>query len=349
MNVLSLFDGMSCGQIALQKANINVNKYFSSEIDQYAIQITQAHYPNTIQLGDITKWRDWDIDLGTIDLILAGFPCQAWSIAGKQKGSDDLRGKLVHDLLDIWEEIKKVNPNVKFLFENVKMKKEFLDYINNLFGVKPILINSALVSAQQRKRYYWTNIGNITQPENKHIYLKNVIESEFTDSDKSYTIDNNYAKGGDLEQYFIKKRRQLFFNQNLKLLIPFNETFYDGNFQKWLKKKNIQFLINKKYVIDVNETICPSRANKYRLSHIKGLNDKSRCLTTSCGSIQNAGGTGIYRNGVYRKLLPVECERLQTVPENYTKYVSNTQRYKMLGNGWTVDIITHILSFIVKD
>jgi len=210
MNVLSLFNGMSFGKMALNTLGVTVDKYYSSEIDKYANQATQAMFPDTIQLGDITKWNDWDVDLGDIDLLLAGFPCQAWSMAGKQKGDDDPRGALVHDLIAIWQEInitrelQGVGP-VKFMFENVKMKKEFLDYINDLFGVEPICINSALVSAQNRKRYYWANIGEVKQPEDKNIMPCDVIEYGVVDRDKSYCIDANYWKGTNIEQYIKKK------------------------------------------------------------------------------------------------------------------------------------------------
>jgi len=129
MIVLSLFDGISCGQVALQRAGIKVANYYASEIDKHAINVTQYNHPNTIQLGDITEWRKWDIDWSSIDILLAGFPCQAWSVAGKQQGDNDPRGALVHELIAIWNRVKLVNPNLKFLFENVRMKKGFWDIL----------------------------------------------------------------------------------------------------------------------------------------------------------------------------------------------------------------------------
>jgi len=151
MNVLSLFNGMGFGAMALETLGVKVDNYYSSEIDKYANQAANALFPDTIQIGDVTKWREWNIDLGDIDLLIAGFPCQAWSMAGKQEGDDDPRGALVHDLIDIWKSINRSREAygklpVKFMFENVKMKRNFLDYINNLFDVEPICINSALVS-----------------------------------------------------------------------------------------------------------------------------------------------------------------------------------------------------------
>jgi len=171
MNVLSLFDGLSGAQLALTKAGIKVSRYYSSEIDKYAIQIAQKNYPDTIQLGDITKWECWDLDLSRIDLIVAGFPCQSWSVAGKQQGDADTRGALVHDLIALWKEVARLNPSVKFLFENVKMKNEYINYLNNLFEVEPIMINSSLVSAQNRKRLYWTNIPDVKQPKDTGEYI----------------------------------------------------------------------------------------------------------------------------------------------------------------------------------
>jgi site-specific DNA-cytosine methylase len=212
-NVLSLFDGMSCGQIALTRCGIKYENYFASEIDKHAIKVTQANYSDTIQLGDVTKWKEWN--LPRIDLLIAGSPCQGFSFAGKQLNFDDPRSKLFFEFVDI---LKFYKPK-HFLLENVKMKKEFQHVISDALGVEPVEINSSLVSAQNRKRLFWCN---------------------------------------------------------------------------WPVKDN----------------------------------------TFLCR----------IENGVLlaRKLTPIECERLQTVPDNYTNHVSNTQRYKMLGNGWTVDVICHI-------
>lgn len=167
MNVLSLFDGISCGQVALERAGISVGKYYASEVDKYAISITQKNYPDTIQFGDVTKWREWDIDWSTIDLIQGGSPCQGFSFAGKQLNFDDPRSKLFFVFADILDHARKHNPDVRFLLENVRMKQEYQDVISERLGVKPVMINSALVSAQNRVRLYWTNIGEIEQPEDR--------------------------------------------------------------------------------------------------------------------------------------------------------------------------------------
>ena len=156
MNVLSLFDGMSCGQIALKRAGISFGKYFASEVDKHAITVTQANHPETVQMGDVTLWRDWDIDWSSIGLIMGGSPCQGFSFAGKGLAFDDPRSKLFFVFVDIVNHVKSVNPNVKFLLENVRMKKEHLSVITGALRVEPIFINSALVSAQNRQRFYWT-------------------------------------------------------------------------------------------------------------------------------------------------------------------------------------------------
>jgi len=298
LNVLSLFDGISTGRIALHRANIPVNKYYASEIDKYAIMVSNDNWHDIEQLGDILKWKDWNINWAEIDLLLGGFPCQSWSVAGGQQGDKDPRGALLWVMLDIFNHIKSLNPEVKFLFENVKMKKEFIDYINNAIGVTPILIDSALVSAQRRKRLYWTNIPDITQPEDRNIKLVDIIENGMVDRDKSFCIDASYFKGGNLKSYFEKNRRQLVFN-------------YSSS----------------------------GRGN----GKVEGrftYADKSLTLTATGAS--NRSFTGVVEDFVYRKLTPIECERLQTISDEYSSIISNTQRYKCLGNAWTVDVIVHI-------
>ena len=172
MNVLSLFDGMSCGQIALQQLGIKVDNYYASEIDKYCIQITQKNFPNTIQIGDVCDVKG--ADLPKIDLIMGGSPCQGFSFAGKQLAFDDPRSKLFFEFVRL---VKECQPKY-FLLENVRMKKEFLAIISEHLGVEPVCINSALVSAQNRVRYYWTNIPNVELPEDKGIVLKDILEND---------------------------------------------------------------------------------------------------------------------------------------------------------------------------
>lgn len=306
MNVLSLFDGMSCGQLALQRAGIQVENYFAAEIDKYAIKVTQANFPDTVQLGDVTN-VDPD-SLPQIDLLIGGSPCQGFSFAGKQLNFDDPRSKLFWEYVRL---LKALKPKY-FLLENVKMKKESMDVITKALGVEPIFINSNLVSAQNRQRYYWTNIPVSKLPDDKGIVLADILEDGHVDRDKSHCIDANYFKGGNLKSYFEKHRRQLVFSKDGMCHVG------DAG-------------ISDKYAY-VNRVYHPS--------------GKGPSLVASDGGhLQPKISKGTTE---YRKLTPLECERLQTVPEGYTDHVSNTQRYKMLGNGWTVDVVAHVLQGLVK-
>ena len=211
ITVLSLFNGCEGASMALGEAGIPVNKMYASEIDKFANKAAQLLFPDTIHLGDITKWDTWEDDYGVdfsdVDLLMAGFPCQAWSMAGKQKGDNDPRGALVHDLLDIWGYIKTLNPKLKIMFENVAMKKEFMDYINNLFGVKPVMINAALVTAQNRKRNYWMN-WEVNQPEDLGILLKDIIEGGTAEREKPLCVTTRIA-GATEKRYLEKSQRQM--------------------------------------------------------------------------------------------------------------------------------------------
>ena len=175
MNILSLFDGISVGYLALQRAGVEVNKYYASEIDEYAIQVSEKNYPDIIRLGDVQDWKRWDIDWSSIDLLIGGSPCQGFSFAGKQLNFEDERSKLFFEYVDILNHLKAVNPDIKFLLENVRMKKEYQDIITEHLGVQPVMIDSTLVSAQRRKRVYWTNIADIKPPCDKGILLKDIV------------------------------------------------------------------------------------------------------------------------------------------------------------------------------
>jgi len=306
MNVLSLFDGMSCGQLALERAGIPIDNYFAAEIDKYAIKVTQANFPNTVQLGDVTA-VDPD-SLPDIDLLIGGSPCQGFSFAGKQLNFDDPRSKLFWEYVRL---LKALKPKY-FLLENVKMKKESMDVITEALGVEPVFINSNLVSAQNRQRYYWTNIPVDKLPDDKGIVLADILEDGHVDRDKSHCIDANYFKGGNLKSYFEKHRRQLVFSKDGMCHVG------DAG-------------ISDKYAY-VNRVYHPS--------------GKGPSLVASDGGhLQPKVSKGTTE---YRKLTPLECERLQTVPEGYTNHVSNTQRYKMLGNGWTVDVVSHIMKGLTQ-
>lgn len=310
MNVLSLFDGMSCGQIALNKLGVKYEKYFACEIDKYAIKVTQNNFPDTIQLGDVTKLKA--NALPKIDLLMGGSPCQGFSLAGKQLNFNDERSKLFFEYVRLLKEIREINPNVKFLLENVKMKKEYVNIINEQLGVVGKFINSKLKSAQNRQRWYWTNIDFNSNIEDSGIVLSEILEQKVH------------------EKYFIKSGR-------LNWLKSFGD----------LKEKNgyVAFNPTKAKCLTVrgepswNTTYILQWPHGANLGGLRALDGKCPAMTTSSWPANNL----LLNEGTVRKLTPVECERLQTVPDNYTNFVSDSQRYKMLGNGWTVDIIVEIL------
>lgn len=309
MNVLSVFDGMSCAQIALDRMGAKVNTYFASEVDKYAIQVTQANFPNTVQLGCIT---DVDAeDLPEIDLLVGGSPCQGFSFAGHQLNFTDERSKLFFQYVRLLNSVK---PKY-FLLENVLMKKEYQDVISSMLGVEPVMINSTFFSAQNRKRLYWTNIPVDMNIADKGIKLSDIIEEGAVDRDKSFCIDYNYWKGTTIEQYIKKHRRQVVFTE-----------------RRTDRAKQIRREYRQKYGRD----FCPRREKEM----VPRKDGKANCLTATFSIKEH---TLIDEKLHYRKLTPIECERLQTVKDNYTNHVSNTQRYKMLGNGMTVDVIVHIL------
>lgn len=288
MKILSLFDGISCGRVALERAGIPVEVYYASEIEQKPIEISKKNYPDIIQLGDVTKiTKDM---VGEIDLICGGSPCQSFSNAGNRAGFDGKSGLF-------WEFarlVKEIQPKY-FLLENVKMKQEWQDIISAELGVKPVEINSSLVSGQSRKRLYWTNIPNVKQPEDKNIYLTDILQQEV--DDKYYLTESQIKT---INRNFGSKGKTIHLNDSL-----------------------------------IEKITYPSRINQ------KPLNIKSPTLVAAMGM---GGGNVpvIVKNGRIRKFTEIECERLQTLPDNYTQGVSSTHRYKAIGNGWTVDVIAHI-------
>jgi DNA-cytosine methyltransferase len=344
MIVLSLFDGMACGYEALKRAGINVTKYYASEIDKHAIQIAKKNHPEIIHLGDVNVWQSWDIP--TPDLIIGGSPCQGFSFAGKQLAFDDPRSRLFFTMCDI---IEHYQPRFKLL-ENVKMKKEHLEVITQYMGCEPIFINSALVSAQNRQRYYWFNWDAPT-PEDRGILLKDVLQDGYwCDREKSYCIDANYWKGGNLKNYIEKSRRQLVFTGGRMVGRRINpETGLRDDYNTDIKaEQRIEPRIDGKagcITTVQKDSLCIRIGDADINGHdynrrVYSPEGKAPCL--------NAGGGGNLEPKTsldeihWRKLTPIECERLQTLPDNYTEGVSNTQRYRMLGNGWTVDVIAHI-------
>lgn len=476
MKVLSLFDGMSCGQIALNQLGIIPEVYYASEIDKHAIKQTQLNFPDTVQLGDVTKWKEWDIDWKLIDLVLAGSPCQGFSFAGKQLAFDDPRSKLFFVFIDILNHIRSLNPDVLFLLENVNMKKSHMRIISEYCGLFPVNINSNLVSAQNRDRWYWTNIRtkqvglfgevyvDIPQPEDKGIFLRDIIESEVDEKyyvsqkvlDRMNNPHKNFSPKVDPEKTGCLSTG----NNSSKMSFDSGTTFIsvDGKAptqrnatgRSLDKKHNYQFIklnIEGKVSPNQNKSSCftagahsggyhsdmdlicvamrgrnPDNPSDRRVGSPTeqrlepNTSGKTNCLTsvqkdnlilqrsrgnnkggifqgktptlsasawehnnllckkeviqlnpsTDSGGAQSHQQDRIYDiNGIspalcvghggtspnviagrIRRLTPVECSRLQTVPSWYRWQCSDTQIYKMLGNGWTVDVIVHILSFM---
>jgi DNA-cytosine methyltransferase len=458
MNVLSLFDGMSCGQIALNKLGIKYNKYFACEIDKYAMQVTQHNFPDTIQLGDVQFVTKETFGTHKIDLVIGGSPCQGFSFAGKQLNFEDPRSALFFEFVRLVKELK---PKY-FLLENVKMKKEYQNVITQYMGVEPIEINSALVSAQNRRRLYWTNIPNIEQPEDKGIVLRDIIET-YSVCDMVVKVGKELHKEGISKSHCLLARDYKGFpnqpftgvrieqvndklrhkeatkkgyaeaceGEGLDLTFPESKTrrgramkdksncltaaghemgvvidpskpnqinpdksaksssedekgtqphmqdrlFHEdgkshaltssfasrtkvGKFEEEDKELRPATIVGRR----LNERGVREDYNKdvpiTQCLQVKHNSDKSGTLTTVVkDNVLSENEAGRYPNAyedkklVWRKLTPLECERLQTVPDGYSlvlddngkQLVSDSQRYKMLGNGWTVDVITHIL------
>lgn len=322
LNVVSLFDGMACGLEALKRAEIPVNNYYAAEIDKYAITIAKKNHPEIIHLGDVQNWRNWN--LPKIDLVIGGSPCQGFSFAGKQLAFDDPRSALFFTYCEILADCGQRNPDIKFLLENVKMKKEHLTMITACLGVEPEFINSALVSAQNRQRYYWTN-WDIKQPEDKGIKLADILE---TDPDAEYTY---------MSERFVQRQ------QGRKCLVDnFDRKASNLSAGEYVKNGRQGDYIKCGQMVGRKINPLTGKRDDYNpdLKAVQRLelreDDKTGALTTV------RKDNYVATSDRYRKLTPIECERLQTLPDNYTEGVSNTQRYKMLGNGWTVDVIAHI-------
>lgn len=371
MNVLSLFDGMSCGRIALDRAGIPVTNYYASEIDKYAIKVSKANYPNIQHIGSVTEVNA--NSLPKIDLLIGGSPCQGFSFAGKQLNFEDPRSKLFFEFVRILKQAKFWNPDIKFLLENVSMKKEFQDIISEKLGVQPIAINSSLLSAQSRKRLYWTDIPNVTIPADKGIILKDIVHEEngeifdglitpkfnvnpsgkgmngncySVNKDKSYCLTTNKGEGQKISipvnKYIVP------FDKTLQILDKEVEKGKVGYFRKDSQANRVYFIHGKSITLCGDAgggaakmgqylfgCITPDRVEKRQNG--QRFNDGRKFYTLTAQDKH-----GILIEGYIRKLTPIECERLQTIPDGYSDQVSDSQRYKMLGNGWTVDVIAHI-------
>jgi DNA (cytosine-5)-methyltransferase 3A len=439
INVLSLFDGMSCGQQALERCGIDIENYYASEIDKYAIQVTMANYPNTIQLGSVINVDGYS--LPKIDLLMGGSPCQSFSFAGKRKG---MATKCETEILTLdhylelkaegyefegqsylfWEYMRLLNeckPKY-FLLENVEMGEKWEKVLSKAIGLNGIHINSSLVSAQNRKRIYWTNIGMqpsglfgdltsiIEQPKDKKILLKDILEMEVDEKyylsekmvnclikrpkeydvfkpvelhseSKSKCINARLFKMGSGDNYIkIDKKGNIKDNQDkascftagghsggnhsdMDLIVhntmPRSSTTGKGGTGHLSRNDGKTYCLDtsntnavevvlKKSNVQIEKTIVK---NKFYENEVKGLDFYNQSKHDKMPTLANPshGHLGVFDTSRIRRLTPIECERLQTVADNYTAHVSDSQRYKMLGNGWTIDVIAHILSYMIHD
>lgn len=376
---------MSCGQIALRELGVPIERYYASEIDKHAIKQTQLNFPETIQLGDVEKWREWDIDWEEIDLLLAGSPCQGFSLAGKMLGHDDPRSRLYWVFLDILRHVQSVNPNVKFLLENVRMRPADEARINESLGIRPVVINSALVSAQNRVRLYWSNIRaksegiwgelltDIPQPDDRGIYIGDILDDEV---DEKYYMRNlslneeaiesiaTAQEGKASDVFKLDKKLKPKAQQDKASCLTAgghsggNHSDMDILFRDPWLRKNLRTPSDKANAL-LSCSYKGARANGMSVvpgtwrTHEdgKGFRPTAGCKAPCIPARARNDGSGqpVAKIGcMLRRLTPTECARLQTIPEWYKWGCSDTQAYKMLGNGWTVEVIKHILSHIIK-
>jgi len=362
MNVLSLFDGMSVGQLTLKELNIEVNNYFASEIDKYAIGVTKYNFPNTIHIGDV---RNVDVSkLSKIDLLIGGSPCQSFSFSGKRNGMTsstkeeitslerylELKEKkfefdgysyLFWEYMRILKDIQKYNPNVKFLLENVKMSKKWKSVLDEAIGVEGVLINSNLVSAQNRPRLYWCN-WKIEQPKDKNIKLKDILENIPLKENPPSCFFGNYCGVNRIE-----KGEYNWLNQEKAKCL----TTGSGHGNKFIIDKSIKPSVAKN-IVEQHTDIEKSDKDFFTMNCESGFQDNKIGLIKTPTLRAGNNSTYIKQDIIYRKITPIEAERLQTLPDNYTKFgifegkikeISKTQRYKMIGNGWTLEVIKHII------
>lgn len=395
LTVLSLFDGMSCGAIALREAGIKVRQYFASEIDSHAIGQTHLNFPETIQLGCV---KDIDVsELPPIDLLIGGSPCQGFSFAGKQLNFNDPRSALFFEYVRILHDIQKYNPDVKFLLENVRMRTEFENVISEQLGLFPVMINSALVSAQNRVRLYWTNIRTrteanlfdsviytcIPQPKDRGIYLKDILENEVDEkyyfsqaqiqrllekryeSDEVDDVENIESEYYNLFDFVDFEDCHVVNNiEHTDLCMAFRGRFnsvtgrneqqpefrFDGksNSLTTVQKDNLLLSRNpKEYSPHIISGSIVSSKFGGGFRPIKS--GKSACLMARARNDGNGQCVCMILKDddiSIRRLTPTECCRLQTIPDWYKWNCGDTQIYRMLGNGWTVDVIRHIFQFL---
>lgn len=377
---------MSCGQIALRELGVPIERYYASEIDKHAIKQTQLNFPDTIHLGDVEKWREWDIEWEEIDLLLAGSPCQGFSLAGKMLGHDDPRSRLYWVFLDILHHVQSLNPNVKYLLENVRMRPSDEARINESLGIRPVVINSSLVSAQNRVRLYWSNIRtksegiwgelltDIPYPADRGIYIRDILDDEV---DEKYYMRNLTLNKDDLESIASTREGQasdvVKLDKKLKPkaqqekascltagghsggnhsdmdVLCIKDPWIAKNLRSPDEKSNALLSCSYKGARANGMSIVPGtwRTHKDGQGFRPTTGGKAPCIPARARN--DGSGQPVAKIGyMLRRLTPTECARLQTIPDWYKWGCSDTQIYKMLGNGWTVEVIKHILSHITK-
>ncbi len=375
---------MSCGQIALHDIGIPIKQYYASEIDKHAVKQTQCNFPETIQLGDVERWREWNIDWASVDLILAGSPCQGFSLAGKMLGHDDPRSRLYWVFLDILRHVQTHNPSVKFMLENVRMRSNDERQINESLGLMPVVINSALVSAQNRVRLYWSNIRtiqdglfgdvhtDIPQPEDRGILIQDILEDiveekyfippiVWSRNQTSSDVECDSVRDPWLSKNMrgVKEKACTLLSCSYKgarangmtvVLAVGSLRFFGETEFRTMKAMKSPCLNAQRREDGNNQTVVELAVGTWRTHKVDGgfremTGDKSPCIPARARN-DGSGQPCVRTDRVLRRLTPTECARLQTIPEWYRWECSDTQAYKMLGNGWTVEVIKHILSFL---
>jgi DNA-cytosine methyltransferase len=337
-NVLSLFDGISCGQLALKKLGVSVDKYYASEIDKYAIKVTQDNFPNTIQLGDVTKISASSFN-EPIDLLIGGSPCQGFSRAGFKLEFKDERSKLIFEYIRLVKELK---PKY-FLLENVYMKQDCIDFISQELGVEPVRINSSIFSAQKRDRLYWTNTPLKQIPEDKGVKLKDILDTQvdscYNLSLKEIEYMNRVSSRNRTHwdfahhyEYFDDKGHCV--TANISKGVPFNVLIIP----KWVGQ-----VLSKNFPVN-RDPVLIQKPRGVNPGYIQAKDGKTPPITIS--AFQDNNVLFFPEDFIIRKLTPEECERLQTIPTGYTKVVSRTRRYELIGNSFTVDVISFLLQGI---
>jgi len=357
MNVVSLFNGMNTGRQALENVGIKVKKYYSSEIKPYAIELTQHRFPDTIQVGDVTKWKEWDIDWKSIDLILSGSPCQDLSAAGKRAGINGSKSSLFFVFVEILEHIKKLNPKILFLQENVgSASKLDVGIMSRALGVYPVRINSKLVTAQLRDRYYWSNIKtketmfdivtDIPQPKDLGIMFKDIITGGNVERVKALALLESESRVCTSQESIKNRASREFINMI------------------YVKRDKANALLESDYKHQIKDEIKQDIYIKKRLAKGKQTpnlvyvnTDKHSCLNTGSGKsgsqkyLKHRNETTgmltlIQENEIVRTVNKIEMCRLQGFPDNYCDILTTAKAGSLLGDGWTLPIIEHIFRFI---